>query len=122
VRGIGQKIPLRHQLANLGMQSINLSRAHLFGGGASARKSRRHIFYRCALPRANLGGVNAILLGKFRQRNRLADCFKRNAGLELRRMVLSFLHSGSLPSSCDPLQQLVRMPATTSIKRVSKAW
>jgi len=46
--------------------------------------------------------VDAILLGQFRQRHLLADRFKCNLGLELRRVVLSFLHFGSLLSSCDP--------------------
>jgi hypothetical protein len=46
--------------------------------------------------------VNAIFLGQIRQRHLLADCFKRNLGLEIGRMVLSFRHLGSLLSQVDP--------------------
>jgi len=32
LRGIGQKIPLHHKLANFGVQIIDFSRVHLFWG------------------------------------------------------------------------------------------
>jgi hypothetical protein len=84
------------------MGFVQQSRTYLLRGGTSARKSCRHVLYRRALPSADLCRMNIVLLGQLSQRQLLADRFKRNLGLELRRMVLSFLHSGSLLSSCDP--------------------
>ena len=64
--------------------------------------------------------MNAVFLGQLRQRHLLTDRFKRNLGFELWRMVLSFLHSGSLLSSCDPPYVLVRISATTSVRHVDR--
>ena len=84
------------------MQLVNVSGTHLLEHRTFASKCGRHVFYRGALPGADLSGMDAILLGQFRQRHLLADRFKCNLGLELRRVVLSCLHFGSLLSSCDP--------------------
>jgi hypothetical protein len=76
MRGIGQKIPLHHQLADLPlsviacnhlpvdrMQLVNVCNAHLLRDGTSARKCRRNVLYCRQFPSAYLGRVNAILLG-----------------------------------------------------------
>jgi len=54
MRGFGQKIPLHNQLPYLGMQLVDVSRAHLFWGRASARKYRSHVLYRRVFPGADL--------------------------------------------------------------------
>ena len=84
------------------MQLVDVRNAHLIWGCTSARKGRRHVLYRRTFPCANLRRVNAMFLGQIRQRHLLADCFKRNLGLEIGRMVLSFRHLGSLLSQVDP--------------------
>ena len=84
------------------MQLVDIGGAHLLGGGATARKCRRHVLNRGALPGSDLGPMDAVLLGQFRQRQLLADRSKRDLGLKLWRMVLVFLHFGSSLSSCDP--------------------
>ena len=114
MRGFGQKIPLHDQLPNLGMQLVDVSCAYLFWGRTSACKCCRHVLYRRSFPGPDLRRMNAVFLGQLRQRHLLTDRFKRNLGFELWRMVLSFLHSGSLLSSCDPPYVLVRSSATTS--------
>jgi hypothetical protein len=83
VRGIGQKIPLYHQLSNFRMQLIDFSGTHLFRRSTTACEGRCHILYRRAFPSSNLGRVDTILLGQFCQRRFLTDRFKRNAGFEL---------------------------------------
>jgi hypothetical protein len=43
VRGIRQKIPLHHQVTNLGVKLVNVSGAHLFRRTTAAREGRCHI-------------------------------------------------------------------------------
>lgn len=84
------------------MQLVDVSGTHRLEHRTFAGKCGRHVLYRCALPCADLSGMDAVFLGQFRQRRLITDRFKRNLGLKLRRMVLAFLHFGSLLSSCDP--------------------
>ena len=55
----------------------------LFSHRTPARKGRRHVLYRHPFPSADLGWMDALLLGQFRKRHLPADRFKRNFVLEL---------------------------------------
>ena len=126
VRGIRQKIPF-HPLADRGVYTpISTSWPIL---ECSLSSSAALTCSGATPPRVNPAAMLSIaarfqvpiwvewtpyFLDSFRKRHFLADCFKRNLGFEVGRMVLSFLHFGSLLSSCDPPDHLVRIPAATS--------
>jgi hypothetical protein len=83
VRGIGQTIPLHHQLPNLRMQLLDIGSAPRVWRATAPLKGRRHVVQRYPFPCADLIGMNAVILAQFRQRHFFADRLKRNTRLEI---------------------------------------
>ncbi len=52
-----------HHLADLRVQLVDIGGAYLFWSRNPAGKCRRHVLYRCPLPRSDLRRVNAVFLG-----------------------------------------------------------
>jgi hypothetical protein len=95
------KIPLHQQLADLGVQLLDLCLAGSLGRLIATVKQAGHAVHRLTLPGADHRVVHAMLGGQFRQRQIATDRLHRNLRLELRAVALSrrlhsspFLRSG----------------------------
>jgi hypothetical protein len=95
------KIPLHQQLADLGVQFLDLGLAGSLGRLIATVKQAGHAIHRLPLPRADHRVVHAMLGSQFRQRQIAPDRLHRNLRLEISAVALSrrlhvspFLRSG----------------------------
>src|SRR5438270_3724981 len=83
--GLGQKIALDDQLADLGVKLANFRFAPLISLARLAVEDSRHAVNRLALPPGDQVGMNTVLAGKLRNRQFAPDRFQSYLRLELSR-------------------------------------
>lgn len=94
--GCRQKIPLDDQLADLGMQLLDLTRGDLRLGGRGAAEGRGHVLDCGAFLTADHRRMDIVFLGQFGRRQFLADGFQSHRRFELCRIALAFRNFGSV--------------------------
>src|SRR5947209_16150958 len=100
--GLGQKIALDHQLADLGVKLARLRFAPLVALARLAVEYSRHAVNRLALPSSDQVRMNRMLASKLRNRQLPADRFQSHFRLELSRKPSARRHRGSSFLGLDP--------------------
>src|SRR6476620_2859966 len=109
-----QKIPLHHQLTDLGMKLRQLNVAVLLAGAALLVEHLGEFLNRLALPRCNLGRVQFVLGRQLGDRLLALDRLKRHLGFELSRKSSPRPHGDSSSVSANPPYRAVSGSGTTS--------
>jgi hypothetical protein len=110
-RRLVPKIPLHQQLADLGVQLLDLCLAGGLGRLIATVKQAGHAVHRLPLPSADHRMVHAMLGGQLRQRQIAPDCLHRNLGLEFCTVALSrHLHSSPFSGQAE----LITLPRKTA--------
>src|SRR5690606_23064261 len=114
IEGLGQKVPLDDELADLGVQLRHLGLPADLGIGSLVVERLGQVLDGLPFPLRDLVRVKLMLRRHFRNRPLAADRFKRDLGLELGSKPSACLHAGSSFPLGDPPYAPVSKTGTTS--------